>query len=405
MTTFGTKLLFDLQDPLLQSDRYEYYRRARETDPIHHSPLGYWVLTRFDDCDAFLRAPGVSANFTGDPEWARVRGGPNSPIVRSARRWMLTNDGAVHRRLRRLVARALTPAAVERLKPRITAMIDGMIDAMGEGEVDLISGIALPLPVYVVCELLGIPIEDADRCRRWTNTIADVVDPLVTPQMRVRMNRAEPEFRAYIGERLRERRANPRDDVLSMLLEPDADGERLSEEDIVAQVLLLFNAGHETSVNVVGNGMLALLEHPEQLRLLRQRPELIDPSFEELARFNSAVQILARRTTTAVTLGDTTIPADSAVLVVLGAGHRDPKRYPDPDRFDITRPVTKSLAFGSGPHYCIAATLGRLEVVMAFQQLLQRYRSIELASTDLEWFSHFTFLLGLKRLPLRLTFR
>lgn len=405
MTTATPRVLFDLRDPMLHSDRYGYYERLRELEPIHHSPHGFWVITRYDDADLVLRAPGVSSRgFIDDPEWARPRGGPNSPVVRSARRWMLLKDGAEHRRLRRLVARALTPQAVNRMKPRIAEMINEMIDAMGEGEVDLISGLALPLPVAVVCELLGIPIEDADMVREWTNTVADAVDPIVTPQMRVRMNRAEPDFRAYILDQLAQRRANPRDDMLTMLLQPEADGDRLSDEDIVAQVLLLFNAGHETSVNVIGNGMHSLLNHPDQLQLLRDRPELIDHSFEELARYDSALQILARRLTQDVDVRGITIPAGATVFIVLGAAHRDPARYPDPDRFDVTREGPKSLVFAAGPHYCIAAMLGKIEVVMTFEELLRRYEHIELATTELEWYSHFNYLLGLRKLPLRVTF-
>ncbi|MEU4626379.1 cytochrome P450 [Actinoplanes sp. NPDC023801] len=402
--TSGTRLLFDLRDPELHEDRYGYYKRVRDIEPVHQSPLGYWVITRYEDCDTLLRAPGVSTDYTDNPHWARVRGGPDSPVVRSARRWMLTRAGADHRRLRRMVSRALTPAAMARLRPRIRTLVNEMIDAMGEGEADLISGLALPLPVVVVCELVGIPPEDADRCRKWTNTIADVVDPLVTPRMRRQMNEAVPEFSAYIAGLLAQRRAEPRDDLMSILLEPDAKGDRLSDEDIAAQILVLFNAGHETSVNVIGNGMVSLLENPAQLALLRANPELVESSFDELSRYNSAVQILARHTTAPVQLRDTTIPAGATVFIVLGAAHHDPEKYPDPERFDVTRTGTAPLIFGSGPHYCIAATLGRMEVVIAIEELLRRYSDIELAATDLSWYSHFTFLLGLRELPLRLTY-
>ncbi len=404
MTSAGTRLLFDLRDPALQDDRYGYYQRVRELEPVHQSPLGYWVLTRYEDCDTLLRSPGASTDYTDDPQWTRVRGGPDSPVVRSARRWMLTRSGGDHRRLRRMVSRALAPRAMARLKPRIRVMVNEMIDAMGEGEADLISGLALPLPVAVVCELVGIPLEDADQCRQWTNTIADVVDPLVTQRMRRQMNQAVPEFSGYIAARLDERRTEPRDDLLSTLLEPDANGDRLSDEDIAAQILVMFNAGHETSVNVIGNGMVSLLQHPEQLRRLRDDPELIAGSFDELSRYNSAVQIMARRTTAPVELRDATIPAGATVFIVLGAAHHDPEMYPDPERFDVTRTGTAPLIFGSGPHYCIAATLGRMEVVIAIEELLRRYSTIELASTELPWESHFNFLLGLRSLPLRLTY-
>jgi cytochrome P450 len=397
----GSRVLFDLTDPALMDSRYEYYRRLRETEPIHQSPLGFWALTRYEDVDAFLRAPETSSAIPQDPMFAARRGGRNSPAMKSMQRWMVVKQGDEHRRLRRLVARALTPNAVERLRPEITRIVNALIDDMGDGEIDLISQFAVPVPVAVICGLLGIPVSDARQCLEWTNAIANIIDPLITPQMRIAMNRAEPEFSAYIRDQMEQRRAHPRDDVLTMLMQKDANGDGLSDEDVIAQVLLLFNAGHETTLNVIGNSMHSLLTNPDQLQVLRDEPELIPSCFEELVRYNATVQIIARQLTGDLVVADRRIPAGSSVLGILGAAHRDPAKFPDPDQLDVRRTGVKSLAFGSGPHHCVAAMLGRAEVTIAINQLLRRYRTIELASDNLTWHTRFQFVLGLTALPLR----
>ncbi|WP_326695903.1 cytochrome P450 [Streptomyces sp. NBC_01754] len=377
----------------------------RETEPVHHSPLGFWTLARYADVEAFLRAPQTSSAAPEDPMYMALRGGREAPAMRSMRRWMSVKGGEEHRRLRRLVARALTPNAVERLRPEIHRIVTSLIDEMGEGEIDLISQFATPVPIAVICGLLGIPVEDAWRCLEWTNAIANVIDPLITPQMRIAMNKAEPQFSAYIREQMELRRSRPGDDVLTMLMQKDANGDGLSDEDVIAQVLLLFNAGHETTLNVIGNAVHALLTHPGQLRILREHPELIEPSFEELVRFNAPVQIISRQLTGDLVVDGTVIPAGSAVLGIAGSAHRDPARFEDPDRLDVRRTGVRSLAFGSGPHACVAAMLGKAEVSIALTELLRRYETIEFATDDLQWHTRFSFVLGLTKLPLRVTFR
>jgi cytochrome P450 len=398
-------VLFDLTDPALMNDRYGYYRRLRETEPIHHSPLGFWTLARYADVEAFLRAPQTSSAPPSDPLFAALRGGHDAPAMRSMRRWMAGKDGPEHRRLRRLVARALTPNAVERLRPEIHRIVNSLIDEMGEGEIDLISQFATPVPIAVICGMLGIPVEDAWRCLEWTNAIANIIDPLITPQMRIAMNRAEPQFAAYIREQMELRRSRPRDDVLSMLMRKDADGDGLSDEDVIAQVLLLFNAGHETTLNVIGNAVHALLTHPDQLRILREHPELVEPAFEELVRYNATVQIIARQVTGDLVIDGTVIPAGSSVLGITGAAHHDPARFENPHLLDVRRQGVRSLAFGSGPHACIAAMLGKAEVSIALTELLRRYETIEFATDEQQWHTRFHFVLGLTKLPLRVAFR
>jgi cytochrome P450 len=397
----GMNLLFDPRDPGMRADPYPCYHRLRDTDPVHRSPFGYWVLSRHQDVDMILRDSRGRSDFPHDETWARHRGGPQSAIVRSTAQWMMMCDGAAHRRLRTLVTQVFTARAVQRLRPRIAAVIDGLFDEIGEGEIDLVEDLALPLPIMVIGELLGIPRADRGRCRAWTDWIGHVIDPIVTPDMQVAMNRAATEFGAYLTEQIRLRRANPGPDLLSSLVRTDDAGERLTDDEVVANVLLLFNAGHETTVNLIGNGMLALLRHPDQMTLLRETPGLMSQAVEELIRYDSPVQVGARIMAADVPLGGTTIPAGAKVMLLYGAANRDPARYADPDRLDLRRAGVKSLAFGGGPHFCIGAPLARLEIDMVFTALLERYRSIELAAGELSWRANFN-LRGLNELPLKL---
>jgi len=398
----STNVLFDPRDPEMHADPYPYYHRLRRTDPVHRSPFGYWVLSRHQDVDVILRDNRSRSDFPHDEAWARHRGGAESPIVRSTMLWLMMQDGAAHQRIRSLVGRVLTARAVEHLRPQIATIIDELIDEAGEGETDLVRSIALPLPVMVIGELLGIPRADRDQCRVWTDKIGRVVDPVVTPDMRVAINQAVTEFSAYLAEQLRLRKANPGPDLLSSLVTMEDNGDRLTDDEIIANVLLLFNAGHETTVNLIGNGMLALLQHPEEMSLLRENPGLMSQAVEELSRYDSPVQIAARIMTADITLGDTTIPAAAKVMMIYGAANRDPARYTDPDRLNLRRTGVKSLAFGGGTHFCTGAPLARLEVGMVFTALLQRYRSIELATDQLSWRANFN-LRGLAGLPLRLS--
>ncbi|MBL1098495.1 cytochrome P450 [Streptomyces coffeae] len=395
-------IIFDPRDPAIRTDPYPIYRRLMETDPIHRSHFGYWVLSRYDDVDAVLRAPGVSSEFYRNTTWADRRGGLDSPLVRSVRSWMLMLDGPAHRRIRSVISKVFTRASVERLRPRIAAETHRLLDAVGDGETDLIDSLALPLPVTVTCELLGFPTHDRDQCRRWTEHISRVIDPSITIEDTADMNTAEVEFREYVTDQLEQRRAAPRDDILSLLLHTEVDGVRLTDHEIIANVLFLFVAGHETTVNLIGNGLLALLRHPDQLRMLRENPKMITDSMDEITRYDPPVQIVSRLLTDNVALQDVTLPEGAKVMLLFGAASRDPARYADPDRLDLTRTGIRTLAFSGGPHYCIGAALGKLETAMVLTELLRRYSKIELAGENLAWRPNVSFR-GLQELPLRLT--
>ncbi|WP_326952516.1 cytochrome P450 [Amycolatopsis sp. NBC_01286] len=393
--------LFDPRDPAVRTDPYPVYRRLRETDPVHRSDFGFWVLSRYADVDAVLRAPGVSSEFYRNPSWAQRRGGLDSPLVRSVRSWLLMLDGPAHRRIRGVIGKVFTRAAVDRLRPRVAAETNRLLDVAGEGRTDLIASLALPLPVTVTCDLLGLPTDDRDRFRRWTEQISRVIDPAITAADVAELNRAETEFRAYVTGELDRRRATPRDDILSLLAHTEVDGVRLTDHEIIANVLFLFVAGHETTVNLIGNGLLALLRHPEQLKLLREHPELIPGAIDEITRFDAPVQIASRLLDDQVVLDDVALPAGSKVMLLFGAACRDPERYADPEHLDVTRTGIKNLAFSGGPHYCLGAALGKMEAATVFRALLDRYRVIELTGEELCWRPNVSFR-GLERLPLDL---
>ncbi|OKI26159.1 hypothetical protein A6A07_29720 [Streptomyces sp. CB03911] len=360
------------------------------------------MISGFQEASQILRDPRVTSEFHRDRRWAEHRGGWDSPVVEDTRMWMLMLDGGAHRRIRGLVNPVFTARSVQDMRPRIAAILKKILDDMGAGEgIDLIDSLALPLPVTVICGLVGLPVEDREQCRKWTEAIGHVVDPALDEATQQTMNTSLVEFRAYIAEHLAKRRTEPQDDILTRLMLAEVDGERLSDDEVIANVLLLFNAGHETSVNLIGNGVLALLRHPDQLRKLRADPGLIEEGVDEFVRYDAPVQLVARITTADVEVGGQTIPAGSKVMVLLGAANRDPRRYENSEALDMTRTDIKPLAFGGGPHYCIGALLGKIEGRLVFTELLQRYRNISLTTEDVVWRPHVNFR-GLSELRLDL---
>ncbi|MFF1871475.1 cytochrome P450 [Streptomyces sp. CB03911] len=396
------EILYNPRDPRMRSDPYPFYARLREAEPVHRTPFGFWVISGFQEASQILRDPRVTSEFHRDRRWAEHRGGWDSPVVEDTRMWMLMLDGGAHRRIRGLVNPVFTARSVQDMRPRIAAILKKILDDMGAGEgIDLIDSLALPLPVTVICGLVGLPVEDREQCRKWTEAIGHVVDPALDEATQQTMNTSLVEFRAYIAEHLAKRRTEPQDDILTRLMLAEVDGERLSDDEVIANVLLLFNAGHETSVNLIGNGVLALLRHPDQLRKLRADPGLIEEGVDEFVRYDAPVQLVARITTADVEVGGQTIPAGSKVMVLLGAANRDPRRYENSEALDMTRTDIKPLAFGGGPHYCIGALLGKIEGRLVFTELLQRYRNISLTTEDVVWRPHVNFR-GLSELRLDL---
>lgn len=377
---------FDPFDPDFHADPYAHYRRLRPGAPLRRTPGGLWISPSFDVCGRILRDPRF-----GHGDGPRLRGDRVPPQARS----FLVLDPPDHTRLRRLVSRAFTARFVERLRPRVTALVDGLLSGL-RGETDLVSGFAYPLPVAVISEMLGVPAEDHERFKGWSAALARGLDPefLIPPAERGRREEARAEFAAYFRELAARRRAEPRDDLLSAL----AGIEELSEDELIATCILLLVAGHETTVNLIANGTLALLRHPGQLARFRADLAQAPAVVEELLRYDPPVQLSGRVALEDAEVAGQHVRAGEAVLLLLGAANRDPDVFPDPDRLDVTRAPERHLAFGLGIHFCLGAPLARLEGQIALAALARR----DLALAGDPSYKDNLILRGMSELPVRL---
>jgi len=391
---------FNPMDPAFLADPYPTYRRLRTEDPVHHSPLDFWVLTRYEDVVAVLRDP----RFIKEPLAAFVAARFGVAVPPGVGVSMLDRDPPDHTRLRSLVSKAFTPRVVEGLRPRIQEIVDSLITrAEAAGSMDLIEELAYPLPVNVICEMLGVPVEDHERFKGWSLDIARGLDSILLPpesEVPRRSGAARHAMADYFRGLVAERRASPRGDLLSALIAAEEAGDKLSEDELLATCILLLIAGHETTVNLIGNGTLALLRHPGQLRRLRETPGLIASAVEELLRYDGPVQRTARIPSTDVTIGGRTIGKGEMVMPFIGAADRDPAQFPDPDRLDLARTDNRHIAFGWGIHFCLGAPLARVEGQIAIDALVRRLPKLELVTDEPEYRQSLT-LRGLKTLPVR----
>jgi cytochrome P450 len=390
-----TELLFNPLAPEFIADPYPFYHRLRAEDPVHQSPMGFWVLTRYDDVAGMLRDPRFGRK--GFERLLAARFGEAGFDMS-----MLFRDPPDHTRLRTLVSKAFTPRVVEQMRSHIQQIVDGLLEAVQpKGAMDVVADLAYPLPVTVICEMLGVPDDDRERFREWTVDIARSLDAIALPtgpEVIERGLAARHALAGYFRILIAERRRQPRGDLLSELIAAEEQGDRLTEGELMATILLLFVAGHETTVNLIGNGTLALLRHPDQLRRLRDDPSLIPGAVEELLRYDGPVQRTGRSCSAEVELGGRTIPENSVVLGIIGAANRDPAVFPDPDRLDVARAENRHLAFGWGIHFCLGASLARLEGQIAFGTVLRRLPRLALATAAPEW-RQASALRGLKALP------
>jgi pimeloyl-[acyl-carrier protein] synthase len=377
-----TELLFNPLDPDFIADPYPRYRRLRAEDPVHQSPMGFWVLTRYDDVAGILRDPRFGRK--GFDRLLAARFGDAGFDLS-----MLFRDPPDHTRLRTLVTKAFTPRAIEQMRERIQQIVDELLEAVRPRRaMDLVADFAYPLPVIVICEMLGVPDTDRQRFRDWTVHIARALDAIalpMEPEVIARGLAARHALADYFRGLVAERRRQPRGDLLSELIAAEEQGDRLTEGELMATILLLFVAGHETTVNLIGNGTLALLRHPDQLRRLREDPSLLPGAVEELLRYDGPVQRTGRSCSTEVQIGGRTIPENSVVLGIIGAANRDPAIFPDPDRLDVTRGENRHLAFGWGIHFCLGASLARLEAQIALGTVVRRLPHLALATAAPEW--------------------
>ena len=389
---------FNPMDPEFLADPYPTYHRLRIEDPVHQSPLGFWVLTRYEDVVAALRDPRLAKEAIA--AFVAARFGVDVPPGIGLS--MLDRDPPDHTRLRSLVSKAFTPRVVEGLRPHIQEIVDGLLARVeAAGSMDLIEEFAYPLPVIVICEMLGVPVEDHERFKGWSLDIARGLDAIMLPPDSEVARSSMTSRRAlanYFRELIAKRRASPRGDLLSALIAAEEAGDKLSEDELLSTCVLLLIAGHETTVNLIGNGTLALLRNPGELQRLRENPGLIGTAVEELLRYDGPVQRTARIPSSEVTIGGRTIAKGEMVMPFIGAADRDPAQFPDPDRLDITRADNRHIAFGWGIHFCLGAPLARVEGQIAINTLVQRLPKLALATDRPEHRESLT-LRGLKSLP------
>jgi cytochrome P450 len=395
--------LFNPLAPEFIRNPYPLYDQLRRMDPVHITSHGMYLVSRHADVTGVLRDKRFGKDFV---ERSTRRYGPKimeEPIFRSMSHWMLQQDPPDHTRLRGLVVKAFTARRVEDMRPRIQEVVDQTLDrVIPQGKMDLIEDFAFRLPVTIICEMLGIPEEHRETFYAGTRDGGRILDPVpLSPAEIAQGNAANMMARMYFQQLFELRRKQPGDDLTTQLVQAEEDGSKLTNEELTANIILLFGAGHETTVNLIGNGLLALYRNPDQLALLKARPELITNAVEEFLRYDSSVQMTGRVTLEDIDdLGTKKIAKGETILCLLGSANRDPAAYPDSaDRLDITRPNVRPLSFGGGIHFCLGAQLARIEAEIAISTLLRRLPNLRLDDAENpEWRPTFV-LRGLKRLP------
>src|SRR6516162_4799409 len=401
--TVASDPLFNPLSPDFIRDPYPHYERLRTTDPVHINAHGAFVASRHAEASLALRDKRFGKDFV---ERTVRRYGPKimeEPIFRSMSHWMLQQDPPDHTRLRGLVVQAFTAHRVEDMRPRIQEVVDQTIDRVaGRGYMDLIEDFAFRLPVTIICDMLGIPEEHREAFYTGSRDGGRILDPVpLTPAEIAQGNAGNLMAQMYFQQLFELRRKNPGDDLTTQLVQAEEDGSKLSNEELTANIIPLFGAGHETTVNLIGNGLLALHRNPDQLALLKANPSLMTNAIEEFLRYDSSVQLTGRVALEDFDgLADKRIPKGETVLCLLGSANRDPAVYPDrPDRLDITRQNVRPLSFGGGIHFCLGAQLARIEAEIAILTLLRRLPELRLDDAENpEWRPTFV-LRGLKRLP------
>ncbi len=418
----------------VRANPYPFYAQLRSQDPIHwDEEMGFWVLTRYSDIDSlytddrFSRAQGLMRGFERLPkDEQRIA----EPVYHSFSKTMFYADPPYHTHLRGLMNNAFTPRRVEQMRPYIQQIVDDLLDAaQTKGEMDVIHDFAYPLPVMVIAELLGLPAHDRARFKKWSDDLFAILGTVRhLPHLMERAARSLNEMTEYVNALSLERRDQPKDDLLSALLAvAEDDGETacphpapdsasphaqrtghlirereavstLTQEELVANINILLSTGHETTTHLIGNGLLALLQHPDQLQKLQNQPALLTSAIEEMLRYDNPVQITYRSALEDAEINGKLIRKGDLVNTIISSANRDSSRFTDPDRFDITRNEGRHLSFGLGIHFCIGASLVRLEAEIAFATILRRFPNLKLATEKLDWQEHPVFR-GLKSLP------
>ena len=403
------EIAFDPSDAEFRRNPYPRYAELRERDEPARSKDGLWVLTRHADVLAAVRDPQLSSHPRHSPDGRGRRAGnaedaPQIPLIGDGTiEIMLLADAPDHTRLRRLANKAFTPRAVEALRPRIVELVEGMLEAAAErGSFDVMADLAEPLPVMVICDLLGVPVEDQAQFKPWSESIGRMLDPDVPAEQLQQAIPAVMGFVQYFATLIEERRSSPGDDLLSALIAAESEGEKLTQGELFAMIILLFIAGHETTTNLIGNGTLALLRNPAEFAALRDDPSLAVAGTEELLRYDSPVQVTARTATCDLVVnGWLSLKKGESVICGLAAANRDPRFVDEPETLRLARGVPSHLAFSNGMHYCLGAPLARLEGQIAFSAMARRFPSMSLVDDRPPYRDHFV-LRGLASLPVSL---
>jgi hypothetical protein len=369
-------------------------------DPVNATPLGMWRVTRYEDCQLLLRHDTATGVRLADgrrfgeellPEAMRGRGD-----------FMLSQDPPAHTRLRKLVSKAFTPRAVERIKPRLEEIARGQLDrACERGEIDVIRDLALPVPATMICEMMGVPVADRERFTAWTADATHLLAALTSPPDVIERGlAASAALQEYFEGLVAERRRSLTDDILSELIRAEEAGDRLSPEELVIQAVGLLIAGFETTIGLIGNGIRQLIRHPDQLARLRRDPALIAPAVEECLRYDGPILLTVRIAHEDIPIREKVIPRDAMIFVMLGAANRDPEIFGDPEAFDVGRDPNPHIAFGGGPHLCLGAHLAREEARVAIGEFVRRTGDVEIREDRVEWGRSLFRVLG--SLPVRL---
>jgi cytochrome P450 len=394
---------FDFRDPAFLADPYPVFRQLRTTAPVWKAPFGRWFLTGYDDTALLLRDRRFGKGYE-DPEALVRRFGPTAmqePAVVELTHMMLMRDPPDHTRLRGLVTKAFTARRIEALRQSIQDLTDRLLDkVIPLGRMDAIRDLAFPLPVLVICELLGIP--EADRARFVTGSSSGAALLNPTPPTRAELDTANAgttESSSYFEALFEQRRRDPQDDLITQLVQAEEAGDRLTTAELRANVSLLFAAGHETTVNLIGNGLYSLLRHPDQWQILRDDPKLIPNAIEEILRFESPVQAVSRTVLEPIELGGMALEKNEMVVSLIGGANRDPAVFEHPERLDIARKDLRPLSFGGGIHFCLGAQLARIEAAVVFETIARRLPTLRLSDPDQpKWRPSFV-LRGLTELP------
>jgi cytochrome P450 len=405
-------LVWDPFDPAWARDPYPVYAALRESNPVHRSPFGFWVFTRHADCLAMLRDKRASSDgrnidatdFPAMRDREFIEGtGAGEMLAEMAP--FIFRDPPDHTRLRGLVQKAFTPRVVEELRPRVEQICDTLLDtAFERGSCDLVADYAYPLPVQIIVEMLGVPAEDHEQFRVWSDALARGLDPdfLLPPEAVQQRLNGILSFVQYFAGLIEQRRAHPGDDLLTRLLQAEEKGDVLTQGELLSTCILLLVAGHETSVNLIAGGALALIDHPDQLARFRDDPGVARSGVEEMLRYVAPVQLTGRVALEPIEVGGVVVSPGEFAMLLIGSANRDPAAFTDPDTFDVARSDNNNLGFGFGIHHCLGAPLARLEAQVALTALTRRTRGIERSGDDLSYKENVV-LRGLAALPVHLS--